>query len=80
MHLSIMDNLDNIQFDNVDNIQLNYIRRICSIIDIQEILIYSLFGGASGSIMFPDDPFYGFSLFAWTIIIMYVIIIAIVLM
>jgi hypothetical protein len=51
------------------------IRKFISIINFEDMMIYSLVSGIAGSVMFSDDPCYGFSLFAWITIIMYISII-----
>jgi len=39
------------------------------------VFFYSVLGGGCGVFFYLDDPFYGFCLFAWGILLMYVVLI-----
>lgn len=57
---------------------LHYVRKVCAVnknFGDSYILLYSVFGGGIGTFFYLNDPIKGFCIFAWGILILYIILI-----
>lgn len=57
--------------------RLHFLRKMCSIVEQHGnyILMFSTVGGSCGTFFFLDDPIKGFVIFAWSILIIYCLLI-----
>ena len=57
--------------------KLHRFRKICHVVEANEDypFLFSLLGGACGTLFYLDDPIKGFVIFSWTILFIYVILI-----